>query len=92
MGSGLLDYRRNVGNSVSCAMRRAGKGARRLRITKQGIVIVEDEDPIEAETYQEAVGVALHQIRHNINRIAEVLEKMQDQIDEMKGGGGNVAN
>ena len=52
-----------------------------MKVTRHGIEIIEDNDPIEGNTREEAIGFVIGQLRRNMNRIAEVLDKMQDQID-----------
>ena len=56
-----------------------------MKITKAGIEIIEDDDPVEGESFEEAIGDVIGKFRRNINRIAETLDSIQDQIDEMKG-------
>ena len=56
-----------------------------MKISKAGIEIMEDDDPIEGESFEEAIGDVIGKFRRNINLIAETLDKLQDQIDDMKG-------
>ena len=56
-----------------------------MRTTKAGIKIIEESDPVEGETFEEAIGFALGEFRQNMNKIAEVIDDIQKQIDEMKG-------
>ena len=56
-----------------------------MKITKAGIEIIEDGDPVEGESYVEAIGDVIGKFRRNMNRIAEIIDRLQDQIDELKG-------
>ena len=58
-----------------------------MKITKAGIKIIEETDPVKGETYEEQVGFVLGEFRENMNKIAETIDAIIDRLDAMKGGG-----
>lgn len=56
-----------------------------MKITKAGIKIIEETDPVKGEIYEEQVGFVLREFRENMNKIAEVIDTIIEQIEEMKG-------
>lgn len=63
-----------------------------MKITKAGIKIIEETDPVKGETYEEQIGFVLGEFRENMNKIAEVIDDIQKQIEEMKGAKHEDAN
>ena len=55
-----------------------------MKITKAGIKIIEETDPVQGETYEDCVGFVLSEFRENMNKIAEVIDNIVEQIEEMK--------
>lgn len=63
-----------------------------MKITKAGIKIIEETDPVQGETYEDCVGFVLGEFRENMNKIAEVIDTIIEQIEEMKGAKHEDAN
>lgn len=56
-----------------------------MKITKAGIKIIEETDPVNGETYEGQIGFVLGEFRENMNKIAEVIDTINEQIEGMKG-------
>lgn len=63
-----------------------------MKITKAGIKIIEETDPVQGETYEDRVGFVLREFRENMNKIAKVIDAIIEQIEKMKGAKHEDAN
>ena len=56
-----------------------------MRTTKRGIVIYEDTDKApEAGEYIYQLWIMLNMIRRELNKAADAIDELQDQIDQLK--------
>ena len=44
----------------------------------------EDSDPVDGETYTIRLGLMVHALKEEINKMAIVIDKMQEEIDQLK--------
>lgn len=57
-----------------------------MRITKAGLRIIEDSDPApSAYSTSSQLYYMIDDLRKELNKVAEVIDKLQEQIDELKG-------
>ena len=57
-----------------------------MKVSKTGIKMYDPEDRIDGNGLTEALGKAVNLLRKEVNAIALVLDKLQDEINELKGG------
>ena len=56
-----------------------------MKTTKAGIIIYEDSDPLpDANRFTDQLAMMINMLRTEINKMALVIEKQQDEIDELK--------
>lgn len=56
-----------------------------MKTTKAGIIIYEDSDPLpDAKRFTDQLAMMINMLRTEINKMALVIEKQQDEIDELK--------
>ena len=54
-----------------------------MKISKAGIAMYEDDDELDGENITENIGDAANRLRKEINKIALVIDAMQEQIDSI---------
>ena len=52
-----------------------------MKVSKAGIKMYESTDEIKADNIIKALGIATDNNRREINKIAEIIDRMQEQID-----------
>lgn len=56
-----------------------------MKVSKTGIKMYEPQDRILGNGLGEALGKAVNMLRKEVNAIAMVLDKLQEEINELKG-------
>lgn len=56
-----------------------------MKVSKTGIKMYESEDSLEGNNIVESLGIAVNLLRKEVNAIALVLDRFQDEIDKLKG-------
>lgn len=61
-----------------------------MRTTKAGLTIIEDNDSLpDCTNVSDQLFVMINMLRKEHNKAAEMIDKLQDEIDELKKAQGN---